>query len=55
MKRRGQGQGSLDWGGVDPDTTPADQPKECDTCLDVNFLHNHVCDHPADHLMPAQL
>ena len=28
---------------------PADQPKECDTCLDVSFLHNHVCDHPADH------
>ena len=26
-----------------------DQPKECDTCHDVNFLHNHVCDHPAEH------
>ena len=33
---------------------PADQPKECDTCLDVNFLHSHVCDHP-DAWMPAKM
>ena len=34
---------------------PADQPKECDTCLDVYFLHNHVCDHPADHWCQLRL